>query len=407
MPTKSRSPGLAWRTRADGTRIPYWVATNVVRNPKGYPDKTVRLPSDADAEEIAETCSYHTAKLMAWLGKNIHPDADESGVRTIYDRRFLSLSRIFQEHRESSFNSVKKSTRDFYFDSLKIIERDIPKRNIAACTIVDAKRWYRIWSDPASPGEPRRIKRAHDAVSMVRMICRFGAALGYSECESFVAKLEKVRFEKPESRTEEMTYLQAAAFIRTALNDNRIDMAIAVAAQFELMLRQKDVIGEWAPAVLKTPGAIYDNTGQMWLGPFRWDNIPGWKLRMRTSKTRAGTTFNLEDYPLLFPLLEAVPHAERVGAIVTSQTGLPFRYTNFRKTFRAIARKAEIPDTVWNMDARAGGATEADEAGAEISAIQDHLTHANPQMTARYIRGKSTRKKSILAAARARHREQE
>jgi len=33
--------------------------------------------------------------------------------------------------------------------------------------------------------------------------------------------------------------------------------------------------------------------------------------------------------------------------------------------FRQIARAACIPDEVWNMDSRAGGATEADEAGKE------------------------------------------
>jgi hypothetical protein len=38
----------------------------------------------------------------------------------------------------------------------------------------------------------------------------------------------------------------------------------------------------------------------------------------------------------------------------------------YARWFRQIARAAGIPDDVWNMDSRAGGATEADEAGAAL-----------------------------------------
>jgi hypothetical protein len=57
-------------------------------------------------------------------------------------------------------------------------------------------------------------------------------------------------------------------------------------------------------------------------------------------------------------LLEAVPHEERVGAIAKGEHGLPVRERSYRKRFRAIARAAEIPDSVWSMDSRAGAAPE-------------------------------------------------
>jgi hypothetical protein len=45
-----------------------------------------------------------------------------------------------------------------------------------------------------------------------------------------------------------------------------LSMAIGVATQFETMLRQKDVIGEWTT----------DTGGrEIWSGPYRWENIPG------------------------------------------------------------------------------------------------------------------------------------
>ena len=192
-----------------------------------------------------------------------------------------------------------------------------------------------------------------------------------------------------------MTYPQASTFVRTALDLGRRGvipewrgryMAIGVAAQFELALRQKDIIGEW-------------DEEDKWSGPFNWENVPGWKLRLKTSKNRAAAVFTLSNYPLLFPLLEVVPHDERVGAIVKGEHGLPVRERSYRKWFRAIARAAEIPDEVWSMDSRAGAATEADEAGADLEAISDMLTHAEPRTTARYIRRREER---IASAAHAR-----
>ena len=52
------------------------------------------------------------------------------------------------------------------------------------------------------------------------------------------------------------------------------------------------------------------------------------------------------------------------------------------------------------MDARAGGATEADEAGAALEAIRGALTHTNKVTTLRYLRGRRTKKRSEIAKAR-------
>jgi len=96
---------------------------------------------------------------------------------------------------------------------------------------------------------------------------------------------------------------------------------------------------------------------------------------------------------------EAVPHEVRTGAIVKGENRLPVRERSYRKWFQAIARAAGLPDEVWSMDSRAGAATEADEAGADLAAISDMLTHAEPRTTLRYIR---RREKRIEAAAEAR-----
>ena len=54
------------------------------------------------------------------------------------------------------------------------------------------------------------------------------------------------------------------------------------------------------------------------------------------------------------------------GAII-GQHGLPMRSRSYGNWFDDIARATGISDAAWNMGARAGGAGEADEAGATIT----------------------------------------
>jgi hypothetical protein len=410
MPQRGDAPGLKWDRRANG-RQPYWVASQVVRDPMGYPDRSVRLPFDADVETLAKLCREHTARLHVWIAA-IAAEPEQL-TKTRHDGSVLSLCRIYQEHPQSRFQKVKPNTRKSYTDSLKIIERTVGQRLIRNLTILDVQHWYDEWRKPSESGKTERIDRAHDAVAMFRTVLRFGAALRHRECRQLDDELAMVKFEKGGAREEEMTYGHAVAFIRKALELGQSDvipadraryMAIGVAAQFELLLRQKDVIGEWSPTRIGATNAIrFDD--EMWSGFFTWERIPGWRWRLKTSKSkyRAAAEFDLTNYSLLFPLLESVPHAERAGAIVKGEHGLPVRERSYRKWFRAIARAAGIPDDVWSMDSRAGGATEAQESGADLEAIQDALTHSEKEMSLRYIRRRSTRIASV-AEARSRGR---
>jgi hypothetical protein len=52
-----------------------------------------------------------------------------------------------------------------------------------------------------------------------------------------------------------------------------------------------------------------------------------------------------------------------------------------------VARKAGIPDNVWNMDVRAGAITEAEDAGVDLDIIRGAVGHTQSSTTARYSRG--------------------
>lgn len=397
MPPRGKTPGLKRGRRYR----PYWIASQVRRDTMGFPDRCIPLPPEADMETISRLCHEHSARLDDWIAQQ--GAGDVSPLRTRYDGSVVSACRVYQEDPLSDFHEVKHNTRKSYTDSLKIIETTVGKRLIRNVTVPDVKHWYRQWRKPGLEGGPERKDRAHDAVSMFKTVLRYNASLRRPDCKQLADELTKVRFEKGGARTEEMNSGYVGAFIKKALEmgqrgviplDRARCMAIGVTAQFELGVRQKDIIGDW--------GGAY---GVKWTGYFTWENIPGWRWRMRTSKSkyRTAAEFDLTRYLLLHPLLEAVPLEDRQGAIVKGEHNQPIRERSYRNWFRQIARAAGIPDEVWNMDTRAGAATEAEEAGVALDAISAALTHSESRTTVRYIRRQNA-KIAEVAAARARKR---
>jgi hypothetical protein len=415
MPPRGRAPGL----KRGRHQQPYWIAQQVVRDPMDFPDKCIRLPADADDTMLADLCHQYTTRLNSWIEeqrRRAFADVENDGSRTRYNGTVQSACRIFQEHRLSSFHTVKHNTRRTYQKDLRMIEATVGARLIRSVTVLDVKRWYDEWRKP-SPDNPgiERIDRAHNGVAMFRSVIYFLAALRFPDCKQLASELGKVKFEKGGARGQELTYQHALAFTKTAIAFERdgamppgraLSVAIGTIAQFELLLRQMDIIGEWAPmtVVRKLPSGIVtlDLGEEQWAGFFTWEHIAGWRWRMKTSKSkyRSAAEFDLTKYTMLLPLLECVPHAERTGAVIKGSFGLPIRADMYRRWFRQIARASGIPDEVLNMDSRAGGATEADEAGAALEAIQGALTHTKSSTTVRYLRRGSSKKISQVADAR-------
>jgi hypothetical protein len=72
--------------------------------------------------------------------------------------------------------------------------------------------------------------------------------------------------------------------------------------------------------------------------------------------------------------------------IVDERSGLPYLNQRFSKRWRDIATLAGVPKGVYNMDSRAGGVTEATDAGAPLEMVRHHATHRDARTTARYSR---------------------
>nr|WP_321526751.1 hypothetical protein [uncultured Cohaesibacter sp.] len=147
---------------------------------------------------------------------------------------------------------------------------------------------------------------------------------------------------------------------------------MAQAIIFELTIRQSNVIDQWEPAS-KDEGGIIVN-GKRWV---------------------------VAEYPLLVQELERVPLDKRTGPIVLDESsGRPWFHRHFARKYREIAQAASVPDSIWSRDYRAGGITEAMDAGANSEQTRQHATHTDIKMTGRYNRG-SEKQTAEVARVRA------
>ncbi len=380
MPARSHTPGLIVIKRKRGSAL-YWSARSLARDIEGFPDKLIRIPPTATEDEIIDLCERMGARLHAWLyGQR----GASYRTQTVAD-----LCDAFERHPQSPMQGVKHNTHGSYVDSLKIIRATLGPRVVREIRPVEIMEWFTQIAAPRTEGQLPRIKRAHDAVSLLRATLKFGFVLGDDHCRRLRDQLAEMQFRRSGRRDSAMTLQHVLAFIRAAQEwpEDRSMMALGVATQWETMLRQKDVIGE--------------RVGGEWRGNYTWENVPGWKWTTKTSKTKAPITFDLSKLELLWPLLQAVPVEQRTGAIIKGWNGLPIVERTYRKWYRQIARRAGIPDDVWNMDSRAGAVTEALESGADIADVARAATHSRQVMTERYDRGVE---KAVIEIADARQK---
>src|SRR4029077_11270380 len=90
--------------------------------------------------------------------------------------------------------------------------------------------------------------------------------------------------------------------------------------------------------------------------------------------------------------------------VVCEYYGVPWQAIEDRRIWRKTARACGIPDSVFNMDSRAGAATEAQHAGVPLDERRAQLTHATGDQTMVYSRGEQEKVINSLNA-RAAYRE--
>lgn len=380
--------GLKIKTSKSGERTGYWVAANCSRKAKKYPRPVVRLHGPESG--WLDACQALHAELQNWIIEQSEPSRPRS-----FDGSIGGLIDQYTGHELSPYHKVKHNTRERYDWEHKVLRKAVGARQLAKLAGLDFIRWHTNFAQAKIPGGAPRPARAHDLMSAVRRIVSWGVVLGLPHSDRLARALGELEFAEPSSRSSIITYEQAAAIIARAHEVGRPSIAMAQALQYDLNLRQIDVIGEWVVDIDNTNGIRNNvkNTRQpkRWTTGLTWSHIDDLILSKLISKTARRTkivaTFDLRTRPLALAEIEYVPYDQRIGPLVKNEeTGLPYTGSIFRERWRAIADDCGVPKHVQNRDSRAGGITEARNAGASLPQIMGDATHSKPSTTARYMR---------------------
>lgn len=390
-----KGPGLVWRMRQQTWTAVWQCRTDIAK--RGFKPTVVPLwrgiePSEADRLNITAQCEMIQSEMLRFANDQLWQ------VPAEYDATVRSLIQCYRTDPDSSFLTNRFGTRKHYESLCRRIDADLGDKLIEEIDARAMKRTHALWRASGVP-------MAHSLVGMFRGLLKYGATLQKCQhCRTLKADLSDMRFEMGKSRDERLTAEQVNLIRAEAHRKGFPSIALAQAIQFECMLRQKDVIGEWVP--LKEPGLsdVTDNK-QKWLRGILWSEISGAQvLRHVTSKREKLVEHDLSVAGMVqeeFTKLGTLPTTGPV--IVCERTDIPWRAHYFRECWRKIARAVGIPDTVRSMDSRAGGITEATEAGAPLESIKHAAAHSDITMTQKYARGAADKTLEV-ALARAAHR---
>jgi hypothetical protein len=355
MPAKSDFPGLQRSSpRKAGSVALHWACSHKARD-AGYCPKTVRLHGFIDeSPELSARCHELWAEMEKWLAEQAKPERSIT-----YNGTVGSLITTYETHEHSPYQRLARNSKENADYELRRLKYTVAERRVPKLNGIDFWRWYWEFRKPAYEGGPERITDAFHIMARVRAVFTFGVLLRLPDLQELRYILSLIRFPNPDSRTQAMNFQQACDFIAQAHEFDYPEMALAQALEFDLTLRQIDVIGKWE---FKKD----DRNTLEWVG-LRWEKInKDLILSYKTSKRGREVVFDLKAYELVYAELCRLPTLPPFGPIIVdSETGRPFEYEEFRKRWRMIARAAGIPDEVQNRDSRPGGITEARNAGAD------------------------------------------
>jgi hypothetical protein len=372
-------PGYQSRKNGDGSIAHYWNPHRAVKgSSKSLSMK--RLPDDLTDEQIISECQKLTQQLREEVRLLDAP--------VEFDGTIGSLIRCYRHDKTSSLHTVKHSTRiRDYEPSLRVLDASVGKRRIDRLLASDFKRWYADWRRNGH-------RRASGAIKLLRVIISYGAGERLHGCAQARTILSDMRFEQPQGREIFMTYEQCLAIVKKSAEMGCPSIGFVEAVKFETALRRIDVIGEWAP---NPDGGAFVWTGLTAPRDLSRDKI----LSIKTSKTGAPVSRDLNGYPLVVEAMKAYRIPDIGPVVIDEDHGKPYWENRYTEKFRKVRNAAGVPSDVWSMDSRAGAVSETVEATGSLEAARDLATHTTTKTTRRYSRGDGLEASRKIAEARA------
>lgn len=393
-PRITDAPGLTWRRNQHGWQARWRARTDIYK--KGYGVPVVTLwASSLDQTELDEgtilyiqsMCQSLQAEMLVWARGGIPM------MGAVFDGTLKSLSGCYRSDPDSSYKrNTRHKTREYYDTLCRRIVKDHGDERLIDIKARHILRWHEDWTGGG------KVTMAHALVGMLRTLFTFGSTiLEDAESERLSGAMSSMRFKMPKARDARLEAKHVIAIRAKAHEMGSPSIALAQAFQFDMMLRQKDVIGEFVP--MSEPGlsdVIYH--GQKWLYGIRWEEIDAHQvLRHVTSKRQKPVEVPLALAPMVLEelaLMGTLP--ERGPIILNENTGRPWNALTFRRRWREIATAAGVPKDIRNMDTRAGAISEATDAGAELEHVRHAATHGDISMTQRYSRGGADKTRNVM-----------
>ncbi len=325
-----------------------------------------------------------------------------------YDGTIGRLIDIYLSHEDSPYNGMKATSRRVYYTYAVRLKQAYGELLVRDTTGLDVKRWHKDWRAPAKPGGPELLGAAAMSKAVLLSSLSFGVVCGHVECSVLQASIKNLKLPGPKARDMAPTAEEIELARKAAHAIGRHSAALCYALQFETVIRQWDLIGQWLELSDKHPSAII-RKGMKWVGPTWADLGDNLVLTITPTKTE-GTTgkkviVDLSLCPMVMEELALIPAEQRVGPLVANERdGMPYQARRFSDVWGDVRKKAGLPPDLWNRDLRAGGNTEAEMAGASAddrAKAAGHSKKTNTRVYSRDVLVSTSRVAEARAAFRA------
>jgi hypothetical protein len=246
---------------------------------------------------------------------------------------------------------------------LKRLDRQYGDHSVSSITHRTLSSWHKRWSHGG------KFATGQAFIGQLRALFRYGfLALEDDDCEHLCGVLDNMKFRTTKPRGARLTSVHANAIRYKAHEFGYHSIALAQAFQHELLMSQKDVIGEWLPAAEAVGAAKIEREADAWIAGLCWEEIDDNFVLRHPTTTREGcievdltkALTVLEDlersvwaYDKSKPVLRSY-FPKRGPVVICEYTALPWDGPAFRKKWRLIADYADVPSSIKNMDSRAG-----------------------------------------------------
>lgn len=390
--------GLKLRRNKNGEARLYWTC-NDRASKLGFQPTVVAIHSDND-RGIKSDWALLEGQMLNWIAEregSAGPLPNEITITTLVN--------IFIDSPASALNvgQLHFKTRQDNINMLLRIDREIGNTKVTDITQDLVAIWYKQFRWPNGQGrQPDHVTTARKLMYMIRRIVDFGVVnKNINDCIRAGVVLKSVKVATPPQREAYITYDEVMRVVNHAKEIGRISIALGTALQFEGLFRQKDVIGEWEPITDK-PTSLYVMNNRQWVKGMTWDMLNMGVFSKKTVKRQKIVSHDVSLYPITMSLIQLIPEEKRLfgPVIIDERAGRPYANWAYGKEWLRIAREAGVTG-VWNMDARAGGISEALASGGSMSDTQKVAGHSDPRMTSKYERMPGLSQAKRIAIARS------